>query len=396
MKRLAAILAVSATPTLLAGQTAQERAQAAVDGVVGVQEMITTEAVEETVIPYETDTPPESQITDAEIEDEIEEIRNGDGVDSQILDVTEESALSRPTVEPAPDALDLADSAVISAEDVLGGLFTGNDSSCEAEFVDGVYQGVRSCNKILGSPIKRCTETREISVDRRDSWSCLTGLEEYQKTCRNEVTWQCNGKTGTECFQEGISLVGNPAIFAGYPLWDDDGARIFVRWPWVGGAGEACQLRRYEFRVKVRNHVHLTRFYLRTLRHWGAAQIKVNGQIRWTSGGSNTTDDIRLEPSPFIGGPEQIWAGNDFIADCSSANYWQPTWINMLNDISRHWPGPSDESSEEFSVEGTQDFGTEAVVEITVIAPPQNVAQVTLDYAGGCCSAFQAQWQKQC
>ena len=251
------------------GQVWNGRASEAIDALPGVAGVVTQEAMEETVVPFTTDNPPEASIEAEEIEDEILNRRTGGTVEADAYQMQADSVFARPQVTLDPNILDVADDAVENAPDVLGGIIDPTEDQCAALSVGPQVDGEFMCHITDTEHFQFCAETRQISVDRRDAWSCRRQTASFTRGCNRSVNYQCVGESGATCLENNLVVSGgttNPFGNGVYRLAGD-----------IPTGPSDCKLSATTFFVDRQALITLDSLHLFSGVFDGAGQILVNG-----------------------------------------------------------------------------------------------------------------------
>ena len=259
-------------------------AEDALAGLAPISEMFTTDKMEEAVSTYETPMPPEAKLKHEDFGARIIYKRTGNGVEGQAFSATVDSITQRPDVSPSVDAMDLANEAVQTAEDTVGGLFTqSGGGSCEAEYVGGAQPGSNLCTSILGRRFGSCTETRGVDVDRRDNWFCKQQTAKYRTVCEKPVEWSCQGSSGAYCRSANFEVSG-----IGQTTLTHLTTTLQRAFSYPGSSSSACSVHSKVFNVTVGSNFDPSFLVVRELKIQGVGQMFVDDELVWSSDAAAT------------------------------------------------------------------------------------------------------------
>ena len=380
------IAAISASLFLgcpsLAQMTERDRAQAAVNGMGPVTDQITQGNMVNTITPFVTATPPEASLTEPNFDAAELAIRTGTGVDGRAYSATVDSALNRPAVTMPPTALNLADSAIGQADAVVGGLFSANSGTCSAIFQGGSYNGLKICQSILSRRLETCQETRNISVDRDDTWSCTVENATYRKQCQKSITWSCTGSQNGTCRKQAISFT--PA-----PVWNAQGTSADVSFGPVNNG--QCSIRTHTIYLRTADYMNMTAMSLAGLTFQGVAQIRVNGVNVWTFGTAATGNlAVGNRSCGKRCSRRAIYAGSTWIQDCGTATVISRPMVDILPSLTVAALGPSTNLNTPPVTVATGSLSTQVRIDILTGNNSETSATAQFQTAGQCCSAFTA------
>ncbi|RYG89909.1 hypothetical protein EU803_14900 [Loktanella sp. IMCC34160] len=376
-------MVVTASPAL--AQDVRQQAGEAVQSLGPVTDLLTAETLEGTVTPYETANPEEVQLSPYDFEDAIFEERTSDSDASRAFGASLDSALTRPEVDLGADPLGLADEAVAQSDAVTSGLFEGA-SSCQAGFEGGVYTATLRCLRDLTADLRTCSETRQVSLDRLDTWSCAAEATDYNKACARPVSWSCTGQTGASCVRQGLT-------FSVPRQWN--AATSEARVDLTDQSSGSCSLKVDSFTVEARDWLSFSELLIRQVRASGTSQIAVNGQVVWTWGTAATGDlqfGRRLVGYGWRPGSvsyvDAAYAGATWIEDCTDEPRLPSVGVDLLSDLTPLHPGPS-------TIAGTEvvlDTGASGTlnIELRRVNRVDSAPAVWIRQGSSCCSAFTA------
>lgn len=380
MTRLCLLFLCLSSPAL--GQTLQDRAASQIEALGPVTGVLTEDALEEVVLPYETDKPFEASLGSEDLEDAVLATRVGDSTASQAFRATVDTATGRPDVAPSDGALGLANLAVSLGADSVAGLFTGEGNACSNAFDGPITSGTHRCFTPLSRDFRTCREERRVTVSREDKWACTEETPEYRKTCTKPIEWRCTGATGGTCMQ-------NAVRFTKPVGWNASGDTAEITFS--GGGTGACALREEALQITLEDIASLTSLRLDTITYQGVAQVRVNGRNLWTqgtSGGANLT--VKSRDCGKNCAVDAVYAGNTWIEDCGSTARSRAPGIELSTEFTQAAPGPN--TPLEITPVRAQTGSLSNAVEITLITANRQETGPSLRFAlrGSCCSEFTA------
>jgi len=369
------------TSTALA-QNEQTRAETALTGVVGITEVITQDNMEGTVVPFETATPIESELTVEQFEDAQLAIQTGQGVDSRAFSSTVGSALNRPEITIDPNALSLADSAIDQSETVLGGMFSADGGTCDAIFQGDSFAGLKMCRAILSRQYESCSETREITLDREDTWACDVEEVLFRKQCETDLTWSCTGETGASCLTQAINI--SPT-----PIWNVAGDQAG---PNYGPSDDGfCSLKTRTIYLEAADYVNFSQLELGQIEFNGVAQIRINGVNVWTYG---TTDTGNLTVANRDCGKDcaipAVYAGSTWIEDCTTTFRTSNPNEDIASYLIQPVLGLNTDLNQTPITVSTGAVSNQVRIDILTGNNSETGLNALLNVGGSCCSAFTA------
>lgn len=383
---------VSLTGLLLASpsfaQDEQTRAETALSGVVGITDVITQGNMEDTVTPFVTETPPESELTVEQFEDAQLAIQTGEGTDTRAYSSTLDSALNRPEITIDPNALSLADSAIDQSETVLGGMFSADGGTCDAIFDGSSFDGLRVCRAILSRQYESCSETREITLDRQDTWSCDVEDPNYRNQCETELTWACTGQTGQSCMAQAVTISA-PAI------WNATGDQAGLTY----GATDngLCSIKTRTFYVQATDYVNFSQLEIGQIDFDGVAQIRIDGVNVWTYG---TTDTGDLNVADRDCGKDcaipAVYAGSTWIEDCTTTFRSSQPNADITPYLIQPSLGPNTDLNQTPVIVSTGALSNQIRIDIITGNDSETGVNATVNVGGSCCSAFSASIGSTC
>ena len=369
------------------------RVSDAINALPSVADRTTEEAMEQSVVPYEGDNPPEAAIGHGQIEDAARQRTIDGSLEGGIYNLQVQSVLNRPQITLPDDPLALADSAIADSEEMLGGTIDPDGEACHA-FNDGpTVSGEYFCHILNSDRFQFCAETRAITVDRIDDWSCQTETASFNRTCQRGVTYTCAGRSGEACLEQNLLITG--------PQINRFSASFIQLAADMPQPDQTCQLIGSTFEIERRALIQLTELSLTSGVFDGAGQVLVNGNVVLSSvaGGlveAGDPGDLRLETVSCGAGcvEQHVFVGSTDLGACHDA----PTFWNAFMDL--RWAMPNDQA------EVAQLTGTERVL----VSMPSRTVSVSLLQAstsainpiaylaaqGSCCSAMFAQGNATC
>lgn len=378
-------------------QSERDRASDAVQGLGNITDLITTETMEETVTPFETDNPEEAQLSPGEFEDAIFEEKTSDSVAGQAYGATVDSALTRPDVDLGEDPFGLADDAIATSEDTVGGLFSGEGGECTSGFEAGAQEGQYLCTEVLRRDLRSCQERRVISVDRDDTWRCLIEEGVTQKTCAQDITWACTGETGPACMADQLSVTGaTGTLGSGNSVLQVPGNGI----EYISGYA-ACRLHSTTVTVNAGTGADLDLMIFDSMDISGAAQIRVDGVNVWTTNpyyDEMPTANLSITALFGSGGCNGLlcWvvAGDQWLGNCGDLEAHESPDIDLAELLGEAGLGPSVPEGEGFRLSDN----APRQITIEIIRATTNDRDITLEFQtqGRCCSEYTGVGGGQC
>ena len=257
-------------------QSLQERAQSIIDGMGAASSTFNSGTMVDTVTPFETASPDEVDLNPADFDTQEVLIQQSDTMTGRAFSSQVDSFSYRPDIDLGDDPLALADDAVEQSEAVAGGLFSSAGGECSASFEGGEFSGQQFCRRILSRDTRQCYDTRAITVDRRDDWSCGIEEAEYGKKCTKTVNYQCTGVTGGACRKQLITFPSRTVS------WSTDGTLANVTIP--DSDTSACQVKTSTIRIRRNDKVQLSEFRLNRLVYNGTMMVLIDGKAVVTFG----------------------------------------------------------------------------------------------------------------
>ncbi|MDV4146448.1 hypothetical protein [Shimia sp. FJ5] len=246
----------------------------------------TDETVQEIVSPFETDAPPETGYSHTEFEDKIAEIRNAETNQGRVLRATEDSALVRPDVDIDGQGplFDDANWAHENAEAVAGQYFSDELGNCEEPHIPVSQTIDMFCESMPARAPRSCDLTREIWVDRTDTWRCDKRAAQFTKICTKNIQLECANPDGPiSCLANQIEVEGEgvTSSWAGNTLTITFAAPEHPVGPPAApgfGAGPTdgwAALVKHEFKIRISDRVKPSSVLLQDVTAKGVAQLLV-------------------------------------------------------------------------------------------------------------------------
>lgn len=386
MKRLGLVLLVLGSP--LHGQTLQDRAASQIETLGPVTSVLTNDALDEVVLPFETASPYEASLGAGDIDDAVLATRVGNSTASQAFQASVASATGRPDVAPSDGALGLANLAVSIGAESVAGLFKSEAGACTSDFDGPITSGTYTCLAPLSQDFRTCREERRVSVTRTDAWTCAEESPEYRKTCARDITWRCTGTTGNACLKEALQ-------FTRAVTWNAAGDAAEITF--AGSGTDACSIREHSLQVTVEDIANLTSLRLEEITYQGVAQLRVNGRNLWTqgaSGGANLA--VKSRDCGKNCAVDAVYAGSTWIEDCGSTARSRAPGIELSSEFTQIAPGPN--TPLDAAPVRAQTGSVSNWVTITLITANTRETGSNLRFAphGACCSEMTATLGDSC
>jgi hypothetical protein len=360
-------------------QSQRDRAEGALDSAIPIENIFNRSLMENTVKTFETDTPEESNLT-AEEFDEEELLRQSENTPTaNAFSNQKDSALGRPNIDIEDGALDLANNAIEQSDAIAGGLFSSNGGQCDSLFEGGSeFQGLQWCRKILSQDYKTCVQSREISVDRSDTWQCNVETADYLKTCNKSASYTCNGLTGNSCIQNAVNISGKSAS------WSGRVANVAI--PKRGS--NSCSIKTDTFYVSYKNSLNLSSLRLSSFTFRGVAQIKINGTVAYAYGGHRGNLSAGSRGCGKNCTQRVINASQSgFVSLCNASSRSASPNINLKPYVNVARPGTTTETSTSITLPANK---TSNRVRIDIIRgnTTDRASTTKISVSGSCCSSF--------
>ena len=386
MRRALLFLILFATPAF--GQSLQERALTQIDSLGSVSQFLSEESLNDVVIPFETATPFEASLGAGDLEDAVLATRIGDSTASQAFRATVDSATGRPNITPSSGAMRLADLAVSVGADSVADLFTGESGSCSNAFDGPVTSGTYTCSAPLTRDFRTCRETRTVSVNREDQWSCADEDPTYRKSCTRDITWRCTGTTGGDCLKQALQ-------FSRPVNWNAEGTSAEISFD--GGGAGACAIREYSVQIDIEDIASITSLSVGDLTYQGVAQLRVNGRNLWTHG---TRGGASLKIAARDCGKncsvDAVYAASTWIADCGERSQTRNANVDLIAEFTQSDPGPNTSLTLEPVKATTGSRSNQVTVTLLTANTRETAATLGFNISGSCCSAFTADLEATC
>jgi hypothetical protein len=375
-------------------QSLQERAQNIIDGMGDASATFNNGTMVDTVTPFETATPDEVDLNQADFDAQEVLIEQSDTMTGRAFSSQRDSFNYRPDIDLGDDPLALADDAVEQSEAVAGGLFSSGGGECSASFEGGEFSGQKFCRRILSRDTRQCYDTRQITVDRRDVWSCGIEGAKYGKKCTKTVNYQCTGVTGGTCRKRLITFPSRTSS------WSSDGRLANVTIP--DNDKSSCQVKTDTFRIRRNDKVQLTQFRLNRLQFNGAAMVLIDGEhiITYNPYGSVvpeppsspyfSTDHVGLDVHNGV-----VWINNyvpgsilnGFMGLCSDTRRTKNLNINLMDYLPNRALARAVVSGNQLQRPGGSQ-SDDIVVKIIRANTREADPNIRFEFNGACCSSL--------
>ena len=210
------------------GQTMIERATSAADGSLNTTGTFRDETVTGVVIPFETAAPAETGLSHTGFEERIGETRNADTDQGRVLRATEEAAQIRPDVRIDGQGALFEDAnwAHQNADAIAGRYFSGESGSCTTPDLPVSDLRDAFCESQPAIEEKTCNLTRQITVDRTDTYRCDIRSDNFVQVCERRRSYLCEVETTPEaCIQNAVEITG------GAVTWEANRATVHLPAP---------------------------------------------------------------------------------------------------------------------------------------------------------------------
>ena len=394
VKRGVAFLCLLALASPSQGQDMSDRARTLLGQMDPVTEMLTDQTMQRTLIPFETAAPPEARLAPEAFEEEALRRRTNGSVEGGAYGAQADSAFTRPDVDLGADPLSLADDAVQTAPQTVGGFFSEAGGSCTSSFTGGEYSGAQFCTRILARSINTCQEWREITVDRQDTWQCAVEGATYRQQCDRRPRYTCTGARGGACIRQTVLISGANAT------WNATGTRAVLALPAV--ARTSCGISSHTVTLTLPPTVQLTSLNTVLGSYNGVLQVQVNGDVVATT--RNGVLETGLPTDAYLGIADRdcgkrctipaVYAGGTWIEDCADARHTSTLDIPLAplqagRDLTLETP----------TLPGVVALiGTSATIELRILTANtlETGSAITLTFAGSCCSEVSASLGDAC
>lgn len=375
--------------TLAGAETMHDRASGTLGALAPITDILKQDKVEETVKPYTTDNPPETDLSHTEFMEESYIILNGETDQGRALGATIDSAKGRPEVDLGPDPLSLADDAVKHVKDAEEneGDGEGDGGLCEEGFDYNQGSVLKACNRILSSKSSVCSQIRKITIERHDKWSCEQETAQYIDQCNKSVEWKCTGQTGLTCMKQHIRVSGGSTL-----TWKT-AQNLSVASP--ADANAACFVRKNSFRINRDDLAHLTSFKISQFDFNGVGQIRINGETVFSHGGDHGYLSTRIRDCGKRCSVWAVYSGGTHIEDCTSTRRSTGADVSLTKYLSQASLGPTTiVNNTHVLAQGKQ--VDSLLVEITRASNGESNPVVDFDLNGSCCSQITSEVNGQC
>lgn len=369
-------------------QSLQDRATSQIEALGPVTGVLTEDALEEVVLPYETDTPFEASLGAEDLEDAVLATRVGNSTASQAFRATVDSATGRPDVAPSDGAFGLANLAVSIGADSVAGLFAGEGTACTDAFDGPITSGTHHCSAPLSRDFRTCREERKVSVNREDIWACSEETPEYRKTCTRPIAWRCTGTTGGACLKSAVT-------FSRTTQWNASGTTAKIEF--IPRGNGTCKIREKTTRISVLDYAELSSLELATLSYQGVAQIQVDGRNLWTQGGHSNADlVIRSRDCGKKCEVDAVYSGNTWIADCGDASHASQIDLELAHLLHQKAPGPNSALDQDPVRALTESKSNRVMLTLVTVNRNEEGPKLRFNVSGACCSEFTASLGDAC
>lgn len=273
-KVLGALFLIVWAAPLAAQSDFLDRARNIIDNMGETSDLLSDDNHQVTLSPFYGQEAPEVNLDPEDFDDEEVLRQSGDGPVARAFGNQKDSALSRPDMGLTVDDLSLADSAIATSDQTLGGLFNGTVGSCEADFAGGYTAGEQFCRRNLSANNQSCQQRRIASVDRDDRWECLVDTPTYKKVCGGPITYSCSGSSGASCLRNAISVTGGGATI------ERVGSRTYLTWP---NSGDLCNIKTVDVTLRIAPGADLTGLRLGRYSKSGVIQVRSGSAYLHTS-----------------------------------------------------------------------------------------------------------------
>lgn len=210
-------LAVTPASSVFA-QSVTGRAAAAADQSLNKTATFRDETVSAVVTPFETAAPPETELSHTRFEDRIDETRQANSDQGRVLRATEESAIVRPDmrIDGQGALFDDANWAHQNADAIAGRYFSGESGSCTTPQLPVSERRDAFCESQPVLEDKACRLTRQITLDRTDTYQCDTRPQNFVQLCERHRSYACEVTTTQEaCIQNAVHVTGGDVSWEG-------------------------------------------------------------------------------------------------------------------------------------------------------------------------------------
>lgn len=374
----------------LAQQTPREQAQDMLGGVGSYTDNFNINTVETIVLPYETNTPPETSIDDASMEAAIIERISGDTTESKVLSDTRDSVINRPEVDIDPNGglFDRANYAAENAEELLGGYFESDGGICETGDFGLVETFQQLCRRYNGTTAESCSVFRNIWVDRFDKYLCEAQDSRYLKQCDQSTSFSCT--LTSLCRQNALTITTAAPSSTSH---NNNSAYLLHS----GVVNSRCVRQSFQYDLDVSTDFQMSKLLAGALTYVGYAQLVVNGTVIGTypSGGTNgvliakntkiSKNVTRYVPTLRVTNADGTFSDTTLSTSCENTNRSALVGQDVIGLINQAAPvGTASPQS-----------GQNTIILRTVSAA-QPIGSFTLSYDGACCDALQKTLETTC
>lgn len=386
---LATALMCASNP-VLAQQTPREQAQDMLGGVGNYTDNFDLNTVESIVLPYETDTPPETSIDDASMEAAIIERVSGDTTESKVLSDTRDSVINRPEVDIDPNGglFNRANYADENADELLGGYFESNGGVCETGDFGSVETFQKLCRRYNDTTAESCSIFRNIWVDRFDSYICEAQDSRYLKQCDRTISYSC--APTSLCRQNALTITTTAPSSASH---NNNSAYLLHS----GVANSGCVQQSFQYDLDISTNFQMSKLVAGTLTYVGYAQLVVNGAVIGTYPSGGTAGELiskntkisknvtRYVPTLRVTNADGTFSDTTLSTSCENTNRSALVGQDIIGLINQAAPvGTASPQS-----------GQNTIILRTVSAASP-IGSLTLSYDGACCDALQKTLETTC
>ena len=268
-----------------------DRARNIINNMPATPDLLSDDNHQETLSPFYGQDATEADLGPDQFDEEEVLRQSGDGMVARAFGNQKDSALSRPDMGLTQEDLSLADGAIETSDQTLGGMFSGTVGSCEADFEGGYTAGEQFCRRNLSATNQSCQQRRIASVDRDDRWECLVDTPTYKKVCGGPITYSCSGSTGASCMSNAVSVVGGGATIS------RSGGRTYLVLP---RGNDTCGLTTVTVNLRISPHADLTGLRLGRYNRSSVMQVRSGSSYLHTSSYFYYSSTNAPLPSPVV------------------------------------------------------------------------------------------------
>ena len=394
VKRVAGLLCFLALASPGSAQDMSDRAREVLRSMDPATNLLTDQTLRNTLTPYETDAPPEANLSPEDFEDEELRRRTNGSVEGGAYAAQADSAFSRPDVDLGADPLSLADDAIETAAQTVGGYFSQAGGRCTSSFIGGEYSGTQFCTRILARAINYCQEWREITVDRRDLWQCAVERATYRQQCRRATRYTCSGVQGGACIRQLVTVSGAAAT------WNDAGTQAVLVLPAISRS--SCGISDRTVTLTIPSSVQLTRLAATRGRYNGVLQVSLNGEVIATTRDGTVDSNLPADATLTIANRDcgkdcaipAVYAGQSWLEDCNDTRHAGPLGLDLTEAQAGRVLTPETPITDgPVPVSGS---AARLRLRILTANTAETPTRITVSFAGSCCSQISASLGDQC